>query len=564
MSDEVEAVVHDQGRGSIEETARTVIAERLAAFREHWDELSYKDTESVKRMRVASRRLQAAVDAFGPFYKHRKRVKGVRAWLKSMTAALGEARDAAVLQLRLREWLGPQVESLTDTLSELRERELEALDYLSTVAGHEGKERLVPISDMLLSGRVNRSVDEADSVQGQPGDEIGPAVTPLLRFRLGTVVEAMAAAESDPDGKALHELRIAVKKLRYTVELFSYFLPPADATLKVLREVQTMLGEIHDADVLLGLLTADSPAQATVTARRATLHKEYEDYMARLQSSGKWQRIESSWAALLSQQPGPTEAELNRSGGVAVEDWPHARQTEQLALSLYDQLAALRPADAEERRLLAIAAFLHNAGAVVNEKEHHKHSYRIIRKAKLAGFDAAQSEEVAVIARYHRRSLPDPRHPEFAALSKEVQGRVERLAALLRIADALDYQHAHEVTELRLTVGPELVTLRLIGEADLSEDVAKARVKADLFLRAYGRAIEIVGPNEPPTANEQVMARPAKPKRVRKPKPAVAQSTGEQPSVQLVELPVAPQVKPRRKPAVAQPTAEESVAPPPE
>ncbi len=79
------------------------------------------------------------------------------------------------------------------------------------------------------------------------------------------------------------------------------------------------------------------------------------------------------------QLPQPTSEELRQSGGLLVEDWPHARQVMQLSLQLFDATQPLHHLKANARRLLERAAFLHNTGMMIETRRHHKHSFRLIK-----------------------------------------------------------------------------------------------------------------------------------------------------------------------------------------
>ena len=68
---------------------------------------------------------------------------------------------------------------------------------------------------------------------------------------------------------------------------------------------------------------------------------------------------------------------------------------------------------------------------------------------------------VAHVARYHRRSGPKPSHLEYMALPRETRVVVNKLAAILRVADALARGHGRQLPRLRFErQGDELVDLR--------------------------------------------------------------------------------------------------------
>ncbi len=186
----------------------------------------------------------------------------------------------------------------------------------------------------------------------------------------------------------------------------------------------------------------------------------------------------------------PTEEELHLSGGLLVEDWPHARHVMYLSSLLFEATHPLHKLDGSALRLLERAAFLHNAGMMIEVRRHHKHSFRLIKETPLPDFTAEERYEIACIARYHRRALPSKDHEEFAVLSPFARKRVSQLAALLRVADALDYNHDGRV--LQLAALPELcrrdvwtcsVQVRPLAEVD--DEFEHACDKADLFEQEF-------------------------------------------------------------------------------
>ena len=197
------------------------------------------------------------------------------------------------------------------------------------------------------------------------------------------------------------------------------------------------------------------------------------------------------------QLPEPTEEELRLSGGLLVEDWPHARQVAWLSAQLFEATKPLHHLDDDALRLLERAALLHNTGMLIEVRRHHKHSYRLIRDASLPDFNDEERYEVATIARYHRRALPSMAHEEYAMLSREARKRVSALAALLRIADALDYSHDGRVQ--RIAANSELCnderwvfSIWVRPLADLDDELEHAGEKADLFEKVFKRKVRFL------------------------------------------------------------------------
>lgn len=77
----------------------------------------------------------------------------------------------------------------------------------------------------------------------------------IARFRLKEMYEWDVYVDDPYQVHKLHDLRIAAKRLRYTLEIFEDVLPPAcSKVVKEITQVQDEIGELHDSDVLIALL----------------------------------------------------------------------------------------------------------------------------------------------------------------------------------------------------------------------------------------------------------------------------------------------------------------------
>ena len=172
-------------------------------------------------------------------------------------------------------------------------------------------------------------------------------------------------------------------------------------------------------------------------------------------------------------------------------DLPHAQHVAYLALRIFDQLEELHMLRTGERELLESAAMLHEAGMHVAFQGHHKHSYYLISHAVLRGFTGDQVAVIANVARYYRKAVPDAEHQNFAQLSRSQQETVEKLAAILRIAAALDRGRHGAVRDVGVEADDDTLTLhlRLRGDADL--EIEDARKKARYFARLFDRSVEL-------------------------------------------------------------------------
>lgn len=169
-------------------------------------------------------------------------------------------------------------------------------------------------------------------------------------------------------------------------------------------------------------------------------------------------------------------------------DEAHARQVAKLSLSLFDQMGELHGFGERERLVLLAAALLHDIGQFISYRRHHKHSMYLIGNSELSGLSPDEVQLVATIARYHRRAEPRLDHEEFARLSDRGREVVRRLAAILRVADALDREHVARVSSLDLVITGTEVVLEVETTGPLALEEWALRKKGRLFGEVFGRS----------------------------------------------------------------------------
>jgi exopolyphosphatase/guanosine-5'-triphosphate,3'-diphosphate pyrophosphatase len=173
-------------------------------------------------------------------------------------------------------------------------------------------------------------------------------------------------------------------------------------------------------------------------------------------------------------------------------DEAHGRQVCRLALALFEQLQALHGLGPEDQRVLLVAALLHDIGAYISYKKHHKHSLYLIAQSELPGFGPDDMLMAANVARYHRKNVPQPEHENFSRLTKIQRLRVTKLASLLRIADALDRDHAQTIRKLSVRVRKPYLDIKLGGKGFRELEHWALQNKAQLFTQVFGLRVRIV------------------------------------------------------------------------
>ena len=247
--------------------ATEALLKRLQALTQEMDGVRQaQDIEYIHRMRVASRRLRSAITLFEECLP-RKKLPDWQKQVRRITRALGAARDTDV-----------QIGLLDRVLRHLQEPSADGVD--------EDVRRYSPgIERLRLRLRQRRAKLQTDVIAAldaweasQVSEELGQTLRQqLVQARLSQVegssprvyqqaylvtslrLEEMLAYDASvfhPEQvEELHAMRIAAKRLRYTMEVFA---PLYDDGLKqplqTVREVQDVLGDIHDCDVWVQVL----------------------------------------------------------------------------------------------------------------------------------------------------------------------------------------------------------------------------------------------------------------------------------------------------------------------
>jgi exopolyphosphatase/guanosine-5'-triphosphate,3'-diphosphate pyrophosphatase len=175
-------------------------------------------------------------------------------------------------------------------------------------------------------------------------------------------------------------------------------------------------------------------------------------------------------------------------------DEAHGVLVARLAADLFDQLVPLHRLGERDRLLLRTGALLHDIGDFVRYEGHHRHSHYILVNSDIVGLTPTERAIVANVARYHRKALPDVSHPNFRDLERDDRSRVRILAAILRIADALDREHAAKVTGVKVVLEKGRMRLHLTGARQRELEEWTVGRKSELFREVFDLAVEIARP----------------------------------------------------------------------
>jgi len=168
----------------------------------------------------------------------------------------------------------------------------------------------------------------------------------------------------------------------------------------------------------------------------------------------------------------------------------HGQQVARLGLELFDGTAAELGLPRSARELLEYAALLHDIGHSIDHDRHNRHSYYLIKNAELLGFSPAEIEMIAQIARGHRKQAPNLDAPELRALSAGKRKIVRGLAALIRVADALDRSHFSVVKDLNVSYTPGRLIIAVAANGDKPDlELWTCERRTDLLAKLLERRV---------------------------------------------------------------------------
>ncbi len=435
--------------------------------------------DPVHDLRVALRRCRSLADGLmamdpDPAWKQMKRAG------KRLFSQLGELRDAQVMEEWVRRLGGPDDPVTTSLLQFLAGREAQLkLDAAQALQDFDRKQwRRWSLS---LPRRTNRV-------------RAGSAL--FKHLALERWAEAYALHHSAMRNRsqlAFHRLRIGIKRFRYIVE---NFLPEQHVAWSAdLKELQDLLGEVHDLDVLWTTLSqiaafpdieARSRWRDKIVEERAGRIGQYRDKM--LGSASLWH----VWRADLPQGKQVEASAMNRLklwASFLDPDFKHSLQVARLSLQLYDQMPPkhrVAYSDAQ-RSILQAAAFLHDVGRSKAQNAHHKASYDLIRRLKPPlSWTEEEMRLVGVVARYHRGALPRTGQATLTGLTPDQRKSTLYLASILRLANAFDSDGDSRIGRLEVSEQNGFLAISAQGYSSqdrMAEAVAAARHLLEIVCR---------------------------------------------------------------------------------
>jgi CHAD domain-containing protein len=437
--------------------------------------------DPVHDLRVALRRCRSLADglmALDPAseWKQMKRAGRV------LFSSLGELRDVQVME-QWTQSLGSAEDPVSFALMQsLRNREIQLkLEATKALQGFDRKQWRR--WSALLPGRA---------IRFKPAS---PLFKHLALEHWTNAYELHRRAMRNRSQVAWHSLRIGLKRFRYIVE---NFLPEEHRAWKGdLKQLQDLLGEVHDLDVLWSALLrlnafpdeqARSRWQARMLEERSRRIEQYRAKM--LGAASLWQ----VWRARLPRGEEIESLALRRLKQWAAfldPEFQHSQQVSRLALQLYDGLPKpprRQPAPHnDERVILQIASLLHGLGRSTKEKKPEKATHRLIAGLKPPlGWNPGNLKIAGAVARYHRGALPRVGQKALLGLTPAERQMVFHLGGILRLATALAADRGHQIGRLEVGERNDFLVIAVPGYSPrdpAAQAIAGARHLMELVYR---------------------------------------------------------------------------------
>lgn len=169
----------------------------------------------------------------------------------------------------------------------------------------------------------------------------------------------------------------------------------------------------------------------------------------------------------------------------------HARHIARIAQQLFRSLREAFGLNPRHELILYIAALLHPIGIFISNQACHKHAMYLIRNSNLFGLGEEDTNLVALVARYHRRAAPKLSHPEYQALDRDHRIAVSRMAAVLRIAIALESANRQRIRNFSCRIEENRLVICVQDVDDLTLELLGLKQHSDFFADVFGLSVEL-------------------------------------------------------------------------
>ena len=150
-----------------------------------------------------------------------------------------------------------------------------------------------------------------------------------------------------------------------------------------------------------------------------------------------------------------------------------------------EQLSLSHGMDEHCRTLVQATALLHDIGKYISMRSHSLYTYKLIMSTDILGFSDNDKKIVALASYYHANQLFENKagSPE---MEKELTPLVAKIAALVRLADAMDRSYQQKIKFCKVSIKDGTMLIEAKSKVDLTLEEWTFAGKATFFEEVYG------------------------------------------------------------------------------
>ncbi|WP_319203339.1 CHAD domain-containing protein [uncultured Ilyobacter sp.] len=425
------------------------------------------DTETVHKCRVSIRKIRGILKIF-------KCPKELEVPLKEIASMLGPLRDLEVqidfLKNRLE--IDSSLGELLDDF--LYKREILKRDLVKSIPDFHRKNFLYEVNTLLKNKEIYEYKIYHDLYE--------------------KVQEIIMNHPVNINSKELHELRIKMKKIRYMLEALSVEKKEYKEFIVFFKQYQDCLGEIHDIDVWLDILSEKisefgklrsylrKKRHREIIAFKNTLH-DIPSVLGKILATAAINSIaEFENSQEIRSMRNSKSEKLSMAEKLALElspDPQHIKRVREKSVKIFREVREVINLNEEDVFFLEAGALLHDIGYSISEKRHNDHSCEIIASSEYLPFSSEERVVISMIAKNHRGKFSLINGLDRVLPSKEIS-RINKLSGIVKAADGMEFESLEYVENFDIKVCDGELVFEL---GDISEALTERFSKKSALLK---------------------------------------------------------------------------------
>lgn len=172
-------------------------------------------------------------------------------------------------------------------------------------------------------------------------------------------------------------------------------------------------------------------------------------------------------------------------------DLVHSRYIQECSCHIFDKLKRVHGLDPSKRLILELASILHSCGSFVSVRRHNRCTFDLIRGMDLFGLSEVEVLETALVAGSISDNLSVEENPDFSRLDSGEKLIISKMAAMFRIANALDKSHREKLRDFKVSVEEDRVLFKASASGDTQLEQWAFAESAQFFKDVFGISPEL-------------------------------------------------------------------------